>query len=149
MDAAGVLPRFTGTAVHDAWAPYDTYTNATHALCGAHVLRELTAVIDLAPAGQLCWAQQAHDALLDLKTLLDKAAATGKPVDATLPARHTQLLRWAATAEVPDNRDQPGKLARKHHALARRLRDRHADYLPFTTDPAVPFDNNTTERESA
>ena len=25
MDAAGVLPRFTGVAVHDAWAPYDTY----------------------------------------------------------------------------------------------------------------------------
>jgi hypothetical protein len=25
---------------------------------------------------------------------------------------------------------------RKHHALARRLRDRQADYLRFTTDPA-------------
>jgi hypothetical protein len=36
MDAAGVLPRFTGIAVHDAWAPYDTYTGATHALCNAH-----------------------------------------------------------------------------------------------------------------
>jgi hypothetical protein len=41
MDAAKVLPRFTGVAVHDAWAPYDTYTHATHALCNAHVLREL------------------------------------------------------------------------------------------------------------
>ncbi len=25
MDAAGILPAFTGIAVHDAWAPYDTY----------------------------------------------------------------------------------------------------------------------------
>ena len=25
MDAAGVLPAFAGIAVHDAWAPYDTY----------------------------------------------------------------------------------------------------------------------------
>jgi transposase len=24
MDAAGVLPAFTGIAVHDAWAPYDS-----------------------------------------------------------------------------------------------------------------------------
>jgi transposase-like protein len=24
MDAAAVLPRFQGVAVHDAWAPYDT-----------------------------------------------------------------------------------------------------------------------------
>jgi len=27
-DAAGVLPGFAGVAVHDAWAPYDTYTDA-------------------------------------------------------------------------------------------------------------------------
>ncbi len=36
MDAAGVLPGFSGIAVHDAWAPYDTYKSVTHALCGAH-----------------------------------------------------------------------------------------------------------------
>jgi transposase len=36
MDAAGVLPAFGGIAVHDAWAPYDTYTRvAGHALCNA------------------------------------------------------------------------------------------------------------------
>lgn len=32
MDAMGVLPGFTGIAQHDAWAPYDTYTSAGHAL---------------------------------------------------------------------------------------------------------------------
>ncbi len=36
MDATGVLPGFAGAAVHDAWAPYDCYTRATHALCNAH-----------------------------------------------------------------------------------------------------------------
>ena len=35
----------------------------------------------------------------------------------------------------------------KHHALARRLVDRQHDYLRFTTDPHVPFDNNPAERE--
>jgi hypothetical protein len=39
MDAMGILPYFAGVAVHDGWAPYDTYTGADHALCGAHVLR--------------------------------------------------------------------------------------------------------------
>ncbi|WP_406046253.1 transposase [Micromonospora sp. NBC_00898] len=28
MDEIGILPRFRGVAVHDAWAPYDTYTDA-------------------------------------------------------------------------------------------------------------------------
>ena len=47
MDAAGVLPAFTGIACHDAWAPYDGYNGAAgHALCNAHVLRELTAVTE-------------------------------------------------------------------------------------------------------
>jgi hypothetical protein len=35
MDAGGVLPSFTGIAVHDAWAPYDCYSAATHAEDGA------------------------------------------------------------------------------------------------------------------
>src|SRR4051794_10696581 len=38
IDAAGVLPGFTGIAVHDAFAPYARYGSATHALCNAHLL---------------------------------------------------------------------------------------------------------------
>lgn len=148
IDAAGVLPEFTGVAVHDAWAPYDTYPGATHALCGAHLLRELTAVIDISPAGAYCWARQAHDALLDLKVLVDDAVAAGDvSVDAVALARHTCLLRSAANIGVSENRDRDGKLAKKHHALARRLLHRQADYLRFTTDLTVPFDNNAAERE--
>ena len=52
MDAAGVLPEFSGIAVHDAWVPYDTYAGAAgHCLCNAHALRELQAVIDASPPG--------------------------------------------------------------------------------------------------
>jgi hypothetical protein len=36
IDDAGVLKRFRGVAVHDAWAPYDTYAGAEHQLCCAH-----------------------------------------------------------------------------------------------------------------
>src|SRR3954468_11492590 len=46
IDAAGVLPHFTGIAVHDAFAPYARYPAVTHALCNAHLLRELIAVVD-------------------------------------------------------------------------------------------------------
>ncbi|WP_115538019.1 IS66 family transposase, partial [Frankia canadensis] len=48
IDALGVLTGFGGIVVHDAWAPYDTYTDATHQLCVAHVLRELQGIIDTA-----------------------------------------------------------------------------------------------------
>jgi len=148
MNAAGVLPDFTGIAVHDAWAPYDTYTQAEHALCGAHVLRELTAVVDAAPAGTYCWARQAHDALLELNKLVDHAVEAGRTgVDPQALARQTHLLRSAANIGAAENRHRDTKLAKKHHALARRLLDRQDDYLRFTTDFRVSFDNNAAERE--
>jgi transposase len=55
MDAAGVLPGFTGIACHDAWAPYDCYDCGGHALCCAHVLRELTAVTDAGTDRDVTW----------------------------------------------------------------------------------------------
>src|SRR5438270_158508 len=83
IDAAGVLPGFTGIAVHDAFAPYARYGSVTHALCNAHLLRELIAVVDRStahpragadpPAGW-CWAAQVIDALLALKAVTDTGA---------------------------------------------------------------------------
>lgn len=146
MDAAGVLPNFTGTAVHDAWPPYDTYTSATHALCNAHLLRELQAVIDTTEPGSWCWANQARTALLDLKTAVQDARTTGATtVDPATLHTHTRLLRTAAVIAAAD--PATGRLAAKHRALARRIRDRLPDYLRFTTDFTVPFDNNPAERE--
>lgn len=151
MDAAGVLPAFTGVAVHDAWAPYDTYPRVTHALCNAHALRELQAVADQTPEGEWCWATQAADALHDLKNLVDRAlaetACSLEGLDTALLAEAVHRYRSAAVTGVNQTRPRSTKLMAKHHALARRLVDRQHDYLRFTTDPHVPFDNNPAERE--
>jgi transposase len=150
MDAAGVLPEFRGVLVHDCWAPYDTYAQLTHALCNAHVLRELQAVTDAAPAGQWCWAGQASDAQRDIKALADASLA----IDGTLG--HIDQDKMAAIrhryhSALLIGRQQTiaraGPLMRKHHALARRLLAREDDYLRYTTDLRVPFDNNAAERE--
>ena len=46
MDAAGILPAFSGVAIHDSWGPYWTF-RCEHGLCNVHHLRELQAVLDL------------------------------------------------------------------------------------------------------
>lgn len=150
MDAAGVLPAFSGVAVHDAWAPYDTYTAATHALCNAHALRELQAVIDATPQDQWCWAAQAADALRQMKHLVDEALTadgtlTSLDTDAFADARREFRSAILIGKHATTARTTP--LMAKHHALARRLINRQTDYLRFTTDPRVPFDNNAAEQE--
>jgi transposase len=144
MQAMGVLPGFTGTAVHDAWAPYDTYTSATHSLCNAHLLRELQAVIDHhtdthGPTAW-CWAEQISRALL---TLHHTAAANpDRPVDPACITEHSYRIRHALLAAThPD-----GKLGQKHRALARRIDRRLDDYLRFAHDPDIPFTNNAAEQ---
>jgi transposase len=145
MNDHGVLPAFTGRAVHDAWAPYDTYPDPTHILCNAHLLRELQAVIDISTDGVWCWARQVTDSLLALKTLAEAAHAAGVPVDPAALAEHTRRIQHAAI--IAANNTDNGPLASKHRALARRIRDRHDNYLAFTTDPDAPWDNNPAERE--
>jgi transposase len=150
MDAAGVLPAFRGVLVHDAWAPYDTYPGVVHALCNAHALRELQAVTDAAPAGRWCWAAQAADALRDMKRLADASLAKDGTLGHLDQVKIAQALRRYHCAALIGRRDtaaRAGPLMRKHHALARRLLAREGDYLRFTRDARVPFDNNAAERE--
>lgn len=146
-DAGQVMECLTGIAVHDAWAPYDTYRPAGgHQLCCAHLLRELAAAGELA-AGQ-AWPQQATDALLALKTAADRARGQGLPgIDAGLLAEHTELLRQAALVAIKDHQHDQSRTGRKLTALARRIRDRLDDYLRFTVDLRSPFDNNTAEQQ--
>jgi transposase len=152
IDAAGVLPEFTGIAVHDAFTSYARYPAATHALCNAHLLRELIAVVDHhsahppddadTPLGW-CWAQQVIDALLALKTITD----TGVLPDAGVLAAHRRLMISAALIGASVQAGPPGAIGRRHRALARRIRRRIDDYLRFATDPRIPFDNNLAERD--
>ncbi|MBS2967001.1 IS66 family transposase [Actinocrinis puniceicyclus] len=149
MDAIGVLPVFTGIAQHDAWAPYDTYA-CDHALCGAHVLRELVAVAESGTtgrAGSTAMAMQAIDTLCDLKDLVEQARAAGSEPDPAQVATLRHRLRSAALIGVTATAARENKLMGKHNALFTRLRDRFEDYLRFTTDPRVAFDNNAAERE--
>jgi transposase len=146
MNAVGILPRFRGVAVHDAWAPYDTYTSMIHALCNAHALRELIYVTDTATGPVAEHAAQAVTALRRLNRLVTDARTTGQAPDPEQVARYLHIRHSAVVLGAQATAARTGKLERKHHALFVRLRDRRDDYLRFVTDPAVPFDNNPGER---
>jgi len=148
MEAMGILPSFAGIAVHDAWAPYDTYAGPDHQLCCAHALRELQAVTDAAPPGQWCWATQAAEALTMMQDLVREAIGQGRDaIDPAALAAQVHLYRSAALAGASQTAARSGTLMKKHNALARRLLDRQDDYLRFTQNWRVPPDNNGCERD--
>jgi transposase len=148
IEAMGILGRFAGVAVHDAWAPYDTYTAPDHQLCCAHAVRELQAVTDAAPQGRWCWAAQAAGALTAMQELVREAVRQGRDaVDPAVLAAQIRLFRSAALIGASQTAARSGALMKKHNALARRLLDRQDDYLRFTTDLRAPPDNNGTERD--
>jgi transposase len=150
IDDSGVLPRFKGIAVHDAWAPYDTYIDPAHQLCCAHALRELAGVADTAPPdAQWCWATQASDAMVAMQQLVvvDTTAASADVVDPDALAEQVRLFCSAAQIGITQTAARSTKTMKKQHALARRLRDRQDDYLRFTTDRRIPPDNNGSERD--
>ena len=142
IEAMGVLPRFAGVAVHDAWPPYDTYTAPDHQLCCAHAPREMQAVTDAAGQGQWCWAAQAAEALTAMQQLASEAIRHGRDaVDPAALAAQVRLFRSAALIGAAQTAARSGALMKKHNALARRLLDRQDDYLRFATDLRAPPDN--------
>ena len=148
IDDAGVLGRFCGVAVHDAWAPYDTYLGVEHQLCCAHALRELAAVTGAAAPDDWSWADQAADALVAMQKLVAEAIATA--ADAVNPHALTEQLRLyrsAAQIGLTHTAARSDAVMRKHNALARRLLDRQDDYLRFITDWRIPADKNGSERD--
>jgi hypothetical protein len=147
IDAAGVLPCFSGIAVHDAWAPYDTYSQAMHLLCAGHILRELVAVTETATGRTKKMAEQAIDALLDLKTAADLARERGQDaMNDRAKDRGLRYLEAAARVGVQSTAGRATKLEKKHNALFTRLRDRFVDYTRWVHDLRLPFDNNAAER---
>jgi hypothetical protein len=150
MLAAGVLGAFRGVAVHDGWAPYRNFTEAEHALCGAHHLRELIAAEEQGQA----WALGMGCLLLDTKDAVEAAKTAGRKqlsrkALAELHASYRALIKAGyeenPTVAAKDDRPQPKRT--KAQNLLIRLDQREREVLRFATDFRVPFDNNLSERD--
>jgi transposase/uncharacterized coiled-coil protein SlyX len=140
------LPAFRGTVVHDALSVYDAYPQARHALCGAHLARELVAATEADP--DQGWPEQALRALHGLNTAARQAR--DQRLLAIPPEIADPLLtswRHALLVGLAEHRRVPGRRQSKTRNLLERLRDRDAQVLLFARDLTVPFTNNQAERD--
>jgi hypothetical protein len=86
----GVLSAYAGTIVHDGYSPYDCFADASHAQCGAHLLRHLTDVGDTAAFA--IWTAQMTGVLLGAKAASEAAAEAGR---ATVAPKTAKAIRAA------------------------------------------------------
>lgn len=150
IDAGGVLPGFTGVAVHDGLTSYRRY-EVTHALCGAHHLRELAGIGET--TGQ-DWPTKLADLLVEIHKVVETAKAASHTALSTrrlagYRRRYQSLIAEGKQLNPPPPRT--GKRGRPKlgpaGSLLRRLDDYQDDVLRFAVDFTVAFDNNQAERD--
>lgn len=150
-----LMENVLGIVVHDHWKPYYTLKGVLHALCNAHHLRELQALIDIEKED---WARK-------MRRLLRRAchaANLAREQGVTLSPRFTALIERCYDAILTEGfafheaqpalisiaRKRKGRVPRRTgHNLLCRLHGRKLDVLRFLSDPTVPFTNNLAERD--
>ena len=153
MDAADVLPHVRGIIVHDCWGSYWKYQDVTHAICCAHLLRELNGVIENHP--EQTWAVRFKKLLLDMKKVRDKALLSEKD-EVSYYHRHKfdkeyDAIIKTAYEENPLPETPAKKRGRKKKSkilnLICRLDNYKESVCLFIKNLCVPFDNNQAERD--
>jgi len=149
IDDINILPQYRGTLVHDGWLSYTFYPKCKHALCGAHILRELIYFEELSGETK-AWATALKELLLEMKAEVERVREEGgqrlsAQRQAELTSEYDKLVAAGLRAQPPP--DVPGQVRRQARNLLLRLERRKEEALLFLTDFSVPFENNQAERD--
>lgn len=152
-DAAGILSKYKGRAVHDAWSTYFAYDKCRHGLCNVHHLRELTFHEE---QGGQPWARKLKDLLLEMKRQVAAAKAAGRAklgaaTRRNLEEQYREIVAEGLALNPSAGPRSPGQRGRIKQSKARnlleRLRDHRELVLAFLYDFRVPFENSQAERD--
>jgi len=152
-----LLANLTGIVVHDHWKPYYTMTGVLHALCNAHHLRELKALIEIEKED---WARKMQRLLRRACHASNLARERDGELKPGLIALFERCYDTILAEGLAFHEAQPslvravgtgkprGRAPRRvGHNLLLRLSTRKTDVLRFLTNPRVPFSNNLAERD--
>src|SRR5665213_739774 len=150
-----LMENVQGIVVHDHWKPYYTLKGVLHALCNAHHLRELQALVEIEKED---WARKMQRLLRRACHATNIAREQGVTLSpgfiALIERGYDALLtegfafHEAQPALISTARKRRGRVPRRTgHNLLLRLRVRKVDVLRFLSDPTVPFTNNLAERD--
>lgn len=146
-----LLENVNGTIVHDHWKPYFQIEGVKHALCNAHHLRELQALIEYEKE---VWAIKLRRLLLFMNKCKYKYHGAipddkkkrleiiyDKIIDAGI-TYHENFREQLIKGRIP-----LGRKRQCGHNLVARLKAHKVSVLRFLHEPEVPFTNNQAEQD--
>ena len=150
IDAINIVPRYGGVIIHDCWASYFSYKHCGHGLCGSHLMRELTFIVE---SNGYAWAK-------NMKRLLKETCAKVSKSEqkklndkdySNLQKRFRNIIT-RGKKELPTVPPKPsgkrGKIAKSDaHNLWERIKENEQAVLLFAKEPHVSFTNNRAERD--
>ena len=139
-----VLRDYIGWLVHDCWSSYFNLGKLKHAICGAHILRELEGLIE---TGETKWAKVFKSFLLSVyKMPFEERVMRRKHIE----SRYDRICEIGEKAESPPvkttGRKGRYKRTKGRNLVERLIREKHA-VLAFAFNKEVPFTNNLAERD--
>jgi transposase len=150
IEAIGIIPRYGGVVIHDCWASYLSYDHCGHGLCGSHLLRELTFIVD---ANGYAWAKNMKRLLQETchRVAEREEKALTENEYKNLRKRYRNILT-RGDKELPPipprQNGKRGKVAKSDaHNLWERLKKHETAVLLFAKNPHVAFTNNRAERD--
>lgn len=140
-----VLPEFIGVGVHDCWAGYFKFEQMRHAVCNAHLLRELTGIIENSDCK---WAVRMRNLLVEMYQKSEQATVVIEEIG-KYEKRYKAIIRGGEVEEPPPEKvNRRGKLKRtKGRNLLERMDKHQMGVMLFAKSEAVPFTNNQAERD--
>jgi len=148
-----LLADLTGVVVHDHWKPYYTLKGVLHALCNAHHLRELKALVEIEKED---WARRMQRLLRRACHAVNLAREQDVPLKpgliALIERRYDAIVAdglafHEAQPALTKTRPRGRPPRRVGHNLLLRLSTYRQDVLRFLSDPRIPFTNNLAERD--
>jgi len=150
IEEIGIIPRYGAVIIHDCWQSYLSYDHCGHGLCGSHLLRELTFIVD---SNGYAWASNMKRLLQENCAIVAKRQSkqlTDKEYK-NLQKRYRNILTRGEKelpSIPPKQNGKRGKVAKSDaHNLWDRLKKHETAVLLFAKVSHVPFTNNRAERD--
>jgi transposase len=147
IDSRQVLPGYHGVIVRDGYAGYGHLTDALHAWCGVHLLRDLKGLYEFEP-GKQDWASQMACLLIEARHAASAARlAAQTALDPAVLDDLVTRYRELAAAGLAGSLYRRTATAKDARRIARRFLSFEDLILRFAARPDLDiFSNNEAER---